>query len=305
MNINLKSNKLFKFFIGVIIAFIISAAFFSLFEIRKTKKNTMPKEAAKRNLYLALEHWLEAEGHHVNYFEFGSAADIEKSEIKTILIWSSSFNWNEYAVLRRHIEEGANIIIFIDDEGNEELKNFLSEFNIEYRLFVPFYEEEDEYSEPEDDLNADLDTDVFFKTDTGQSFLITVPHGKGTLTVSGIPFFMQWSNMLKDMENNAALGWNLSGALDTEKKGVLIFRNKRASAAFSREDERGAFWERFFEYPYGTALCFCAFIVILTGFWMNFAPFGKLKREIESTGNSIEERFRAEARFFKKYKVRW
>lgn len=323
--------------VTAIVALLIAAIFFSLFEVYKTTSRAEPSAAAEKNLYLAVDRWLTAEGHHVEYFEHGSAKNIIENKT-TALIWSSSFDWKDSIELVNHIESGVNVVIFIDDEGSGELKEFLYEFNIDYRIYTPFenpaledvegalssdedteaggIEENTENVEDDDDEPVIFyDDDVYLRAEGGeQSHIVKIQAGMGSLSVTGIPYFMHWQSLINDKDISEAAGiiWELTGLLDSgafeaEKNGesiggIRIFRNKRSSAALWHEYEMPAFWERFFEYKHSVALCLCILAVIIIGFWMTLAPFGRFKPEGETAVASIEDRFRAEVRFFKKYK---
>jgi hypothetical protein len=129
---------------------------------------------------------------------------------------------------------------------------------------------------------------------------------KSALFITGIPFFMRW-DALQDREDgaiqpqNARLCWRISGALDPEKKGILIIRSAAAAAGNGRvEAPRGGFWERFFEHRLGAPVIAAAFLTVLAGFWMTLPSFGRWKPERVFPGIPIRQRFVTESRFFKK-----
>jgi hypothetical protein len=128
---------------------------------------------------------------------------------------------------------------------------------------------------------------------------------KSALFMTGIPSFMSWDTLQGGGDGaihteNARLSWRISGALDREKKGILIIRGADAAGARGRADMRPGFWERFFEHRLGAPVIAAVFLTAFIGFWMTIPSFGRWKPERVFPGMPIRRRFVTESRFFKK-----
>jgi hypothetical protein len=100
-----------------------------------------------------------------------------------------------------------------------------------------------------------------------------------------------------ESEENARLAWRLTAAKTGDKNegeypGVLFIRGRRAAKdLFGKLAERGN--------PLPLIVSVLALVSI--GFWMVIPGFGVLRFEEERRTRPIRDRFRAEARFLKKY----
>ncbi|MDR2028379.1 MAG: hypothetical protein LBP93_02440 [Treponema sp.] len=121
--------------------------------------------------------------------------------------------------------------------------------------------------------------------------LATIPVGKGSVTVTGAPYFMQ--NLYIDREENARLSWELCGAGDRENRGILFIRGRRmVQSLWGNLAERGSL----------VCLILPLLVLAAAGFWMAIPVFGRVQKDEPRPGKPLRERFLAEARFLKKYR---
>jgi hypothetical protein len=128
---------------------------------------------------------------------------------------------------------------------------------------------------------------------TGVIRAVVVPMGKGTLVVSGRPYFM--FNHFLELDLNADLAWALSGEwLGEEESGMLFVRGRgHYKSLFGKIAERGNI----------LPLALSVLILIVLGFWMVIPLFGLVFYEKPRTARPIGDRFIAEIRFLKKYRA--
>jgi hypothetical protein len=121
--------------------------------------------------------------------------------------------------------------------------------------------------------------------------LVSVPLGQGSVTVTGQPYFMYNDNL--ESEENARLAWELTAAKTKgENQGVLFIRGRRTvKSLFGKLAERGNLLP-----PLVSVLA-----LVCIGFWMVIPGFGVVRSGDERRARPIRDRFRAEARFLKKY----
>jgi len=185
----------------------------------------------------------------------------------------------------------------------------------------------DSYAEPY------LDTGVYFintKNKQERNAHIIQEQAGGRLTVTGEPVFMQNYNLEESRaaaarasqsgadgegaqsgtdagpltlraRSGTLLAWNISGALDGDKSGIVMFRSREAAAALTSHLSREDFFSLFFENKAGYLILISVFILIAAAFAVNIPTFGKLEDERVLPGKPLAGRFIMEAAFFKKY----
>jgi hypothetical protein len=304
---------------------LVALAGYLLFEIYPVTNYRRPSPESLSNEYLALDRWLQKTGHPLKTATAGGPDLPSRLPEKVLLIQSSLFDWSGEAsgALRSWMAGGGNLVIFSDvpwyEDEEEELSIFLEEFGITMEKFSPLDEEEEEDTEDEadaeveetvpDDLEAEsgaaepvLDPELCFYVEettvpavTLRDYqdkirLVTVPHGQGSVTVSGVPYFM-WSAHIGE-EQNARLAWRFTGALDRENQGIYFIRGRTPASGF---------WGKLAERGNVTPLAVSILILLAAGFWMVLPVFGRPVRDEERPGKPIGERFRAESRFLRRY----
>jgi hypothetical protein len=279
-------------------------------EIYPRKVSRDYSREARANEYLALEQWLAKTGHPSRGVSRGSPARILKQTGDTVFVQASAFEWeNAGTELPPWIAAGGSLIISVEEYFMEEeaLGAFLAGFGIRAGTAASVTSEDDEvdyipeYPVPdfdrrikfileEPDLPAGSD---IMRDAEGLISLVSVPLGEGKLTVIGTPRFMR--NGYIHSERNARLAWELCGAGRMEEnQGPFFIRGRRQmKSLFGKLAERGNL----------TPLVVSILILIFTGFWMIIPGFGILKGDADSPLKPIGERFRAEARFMKKYRA--
>jgi hypothetical protein len=305
------------FFICLGVLFLLVWAGYTFFEIRPVTRYRRPSAQSRANEYLALDRWLEKTGHPLRTAAAGGLDLPAALPEKTLLIQSSRFDWSGdvSGTFLPWVEAGGSLVIFPDlpwygEEEAEGQRNFLEGLGITTEK-SSFYDEVAEDGEPLPDVPEEesaeaepvFDLRVRFILEEKPAFpaftlqdrhgvirLVTVPLGRGSVTVSGLPYFM-WSAYLGE-EQNARLAWRVTGALDRENRGIYFIRGKEpVLSLFGRLAERGDL----------TALGVSALILAVVGLWMVLPAFGRFPKEAERPGKPIGERFRAESRFLRKY----
>jgi hypothetical protein len=266
-------------------------------EIFQDKVYSAPSREVRANNFFALEKWLKETGNHVRVEKQCTPEIISKIPETTAVVFAAAGEWEDaQKFLNPWVEQGNSLIICMDynytDEMDDNLLEFLSSFGIEVELTS-------EISRGED--IPDFDYDIYFtvendseirtiKDANGLIALAEVYHGKGTLTVTGYPVFMQ--NRYLEKEINARLSWQLTGGR-AENKGVFFARERQAvNSMFGKIIERGNL------VPLGISI----FLLIILGFWMVIPVFGLVFEEKQKNSRPIRERFAAEISFLKKYK---
>jgi hypothetical protein len=306
------------FFICLGILVLLAWAGYTFFEIYPVTNYRQPSAESLVNEYLALDRWLQKTGHPLRTGAAGGLELLDTLPEKTLLIQSSRFNWSGEVsgTFLPWVEAGGSLVIFPDlpwygEEEAEGQRNFLEGLGIITEKSYSFYDEDREDKETVPGFPGEapaaaepvFDLQVRFileenpgvpaftlKDRRGVIRLVTVPLGQGSVTVSGVPYFM-WSSYLRE-EQNARLAWRLTGALDRENRGVYFIRGKEpASGLWGKLAKRGNI----------TALGVSALILALIGLWMVLPVFGRFPHEEERPGKPIGERFQAESRFLWKY----
>ncbi|MDR1421073.1 MAG: hypothetical protein LBI86_11925 [Treponema sp.] len=278
---------------------------YTQFEIRPVKKRFSASREVRANDLAALERWLDANGHPVRSLPEGDSYSVEAAPEKTVYIEAASFKW-EYSNLdsvASWIRSGGNLIVSLDYVPGEDssLAAFLESFGVGVEEY-PFLSSEDEGEVPPETPEEeyphfdyrirfvihnlpDIRSDVI--TVDGNIRLAVISAGEGRLTVTGRPVFM--ANASITGEANARLAWEL---FDAEEGGVLFVRGRRViKSFFGKFAERGDF----------RPFCLSLLLLVAAGFWMVIPGFGLVRDEKELSLRPIEERFRAEVRFLKKY----
>jgi hypothetical protein len=304
------------FFICLGLLVLFAWAGYTFFEIYPVTNYRQPSAESRANEYLALDRWLQKTGRPLRTATAGGLELLEALPEKTLLIQSSRFNWSGdvSGTFLPWVEAGGSLVIFPDlpwygEEEAEEQRNFLEGLGITTEKSYSFYEEEDGAPPSDAPEEAPAAAEPFFdrqvrfileekpgfpaftlKDRRGIIRLVTVVLGQGSVTVSGVPYFM-WSPALGE-EQNARLAWRLTGGLDRENRGIYFIRGKEpASGLWGKLAERGNL----------TALGVSALFLVLIGFWMVLPAFGRFPNDEERPGKPIGERFRAESRFLRKY----
>lgn len=269
-------------------------------EIYEDKTYSPPSREVRANTFLAMEKWLAETGHPVRIEKQCTPEKIAAIPEKAAIVFAEAAEWEDaQKFLCPWIEQGNSLVICLNKnihEIDENLLEFLSGFGIEVEITS-------EISRGED--IPDFDFGILFYTDDnseictisdnkGNVRLAEVYPGKGTLTVTGYPIFMQ-NGYLKS-EKNALLSWELTGKRSNEdNKGVLFVREKEKLKA-------NPFFGKIFEKGNLVPLSVSAFLVVILGFWMVIPVFGLVFEEREKSSRPIRERFAAEINFLKKYK---
>ena len=312
-------------FIIAVFAGVFAALFFSKFEFYRRQGRSRPSAEAERNRYLAVERWLRGEGHPVRVLSSGGAGSLARGAERTALVFSSSFDWEEAGELDALLDEGYAMTLFIDDWGDENARAFLERQGLSYRIREDAEEDaeekEAEAAGEEETHFPDFDRAFFagiaekeaagavhLSDAEGETRLTGWQTAKSALFLTGIPYFMDWELLQNGADGalhaeNARLSWRLSGALDPDKKGVLIICGAAAAAGRGRVERTPGFWERFFEHRLGAAVAAAAILAAAAGIWMTFPSFGRWKPERIFPGAPIRQRFVTESRFFKKEKA--
>lgn len=131
---------------------------------------------------------------------------------------------------------------------------------------------------------------LFAGADEDMINLVHIPVGKGSVTFTGLPYFMQNYNLRSN--ENRLLTWNLTGLQDKDKQGILFIQENEFKNTFFQDliNEGNIF-----------PLIISIFVLILVCFWGFIPRFGKVISDEESPGKSIRERFLGEAVFLKKF----
>jgi hypothetical protein len=297
---------------------------YNVFEIYDMEVYDSPSEEARSNDYLALERWLIRSEHPVNTLQFAEAENILQIDEDVIIMDSSSFNWTEntFDILSSWIEEGKHLFVYHDywqsTFHDEEFYSFVKSFDVQ--MITPLDDIDDDVSSHETETsnqNIDdeeekvledkkdflaIDQTIQFTIENNRSDilsvgvdedminLVQVPLGKGSVTFSGIPFFMQNNNLRNN--KNRMLAWNVSGAKDKDNQGILFIQNVEFKNTFFQDllNEGNIF-----------PLLISIFILIVICFWGFIPRFGKLILDDEDSGKPIRERFLAEGIFLKKF----
>jgi hypothetical protein len=297
-------------------------------EIYPRTRRVEPSREVRGNEYLALERWLTRTGRSLRTEPWGSPTMVLAAPERTVFIQSSVFYWSGDTgdLLLPWIEGGGVLIIALDTPWYEDADGGLAPFLA--RLGMARTHRGDQSIRPVNPEDPDFDWDTAFfvpgdggdalpgetlaLTDQGGTIrLIRRSLGRGSVAVTGIPYFMH--NFRLEKHQNAVMTWNLfsagfSGDFSTgkagitraagttgaagENPGVLLIRGKQTVRSFwGRLADRGNF----------TFLVISIPLVLVIGFWMVLPRFGPALRDGEDPPKSIRERFIAEGRFLQKY----
>jgi len=282
-------------------------------EIYPKKTRTPPLRETLVNKYYAMEQWLNKTGHRVRIEKRCSPAKIAAIQEGTAIVFAAACNWEDtHKFIVPWVERGNSLVICMDyydeDEINENLLDFLYDLGIYVEIISADADADDEDSEYLSCLNnpwgeaiPDFDSNIIFYVDEDDIFIMcdgrhvrlaSVSLGEGSITVTGIPFFMYNDNLIREV--NARLAWELTGERAGDKKGVLFVRTKQLTKSmFGKIMEKGNL------VPAGISV----FLVIVFGFWMVIPAFGLVHDEKQTNSRPIRERFTAEIGFLKKYRA--
>ena len=285
---------------------IIVLIFTSIYEFVQEDIYKAPSREAQVNEYLALDRWLNANGQPVRIQNYGDLETISSASEGTIFIQSDLFDWSDPAAanLESWIENGGSLILSLTFyyrtwTANDELGAFLLRFGIEsaetdsnyrYIASVPTFSSNINFKEPEEGC-------ILILKDGGDAIrLVQLEHGKGTLTVTGHARFMNSRNLRR--EPNARLSWYLlSGNKDQQAfqltPGVLFIRGYARPAGLMG---------RIFQHGNFIIIIIPAVLLIIAGLWSVIPVFGVIRGNEELPGKTLNERFLAEGRFFKRHK---
>ena len=294
---------------------------FLLFEVYPVSRYVPPSREALENEYLALDRWLTQTGHPVRIKKTGTAAGLRGAAEKTALIEAASFDWSGGAAaeLEAWVRGGRFLVVFLDGSGDTgERTLFFDALGITAAYGVlPNYHEgsrEDGHEKVTLDGSAvfalnepEIPPGAVILRDRGDNTrLITIPLGEGSVTLTGVPYFMYSRNI--EQRQNALLSWEMTGARDPENRGVLFIRGERrrgsgsAGMGAGEQDRRPDFFEKLARRGRITALVISILFLIVVGFWMVIPRFGVLERDDPGMGKPLRDRFLAEARFLKKHR---
>jgi hypothetical protein len=264
-----------------------------------------PSREALGNEYLALERWLMRTGRSLRTEPQGNPALILKAPEKTVFVQRSLFYWPKNAgdLLFPWIEAGGSLILTLDTPWYREEKGGFSSFFNSLGITWTYGEDPNTPAAYPGDPDFDREITLYVREDTlpektlmltdhgGIIRLIRIPRGRGSVTVTGVPYFMQ--NSLLEKHQNAVTAWNLFAAGDAgENPGVLFIGEKKIVRSFrGKLADRGNF----------TFLIVSIPLVLVIGFWMVLPGFGPVLWDEREPLNSIRDRFLAEGRFLKKY----
>ncbi|GHV49572.1 hypothetical protein AGMMS49579_01650 [Spirochaetia bacterium] len=297
--------------IAAAVILILSVLAYTQLEIYQRTRPISPSQAVRANYFYALEKWLTKTGHPVRIDSHGSPFRIILAKERSVYIQASFFDWEDAApILIPWVEEGGSLLISIEpswyDEDEADFAQFLEAIGVQAEIWVP---EDDEtvilhdlahyvITENNFDLHFSFsvikdfdDTPLTLKDKQEIIRLVSIPLGKGSITVTGRPYFMYNDNL--ESEENARLSWQLTAAnVQDEHPGVLFVRGRRAvKDLFGKLAERGN--------PLPPIVS--VLVLVCIGFWMVIPGFGILRPENEQRTRPIRDRFSAETRFLKKY----
>jgi hypothetical protein len=294
---------------------------YNFLEIYPTKKYVHPSREVNSNSYYALEQWLLETGHEVDTNTYFHQHITETPNEKIVIANYGEIPWYRWEEINSWIEQGGNLVVFIDNYRNvisENFINFLSDHGITIEYNATIYSrpeiniDDDPSMPPAEDIYPFFDNFISFLTDpielpeeeitltkdeNGIVRLVEIYAGKGTLTVTGVPIFMYNHNIRT--EANAVLSWRLTGERasggDENNNGILFIRSQNYRQA--RNSIFGPTMERGNLIPFIVS----ALLIIILGFWMVIPAFGLVFFEKQRTAKPIKDRFTAEIRFLKKY----
>ncbi|GMO32042.1 MAG: hypothetical protein Ta2F_07880 [Termitinemataceae bacterium] len=294
MNIKINTNTAIVAAVSIAIAVIIFVLGSSVFEPYKKIKRTAITEAAKNNIYLAADRWLEGTGHKLRIEESGNAQTVAASYEDVVLIFASCFEFTDYSKLIDTIKAGKKVTVFYDKIFDDSFYDFTKAVKNELPKVDGI--------NAEDKKSADTEEEYF--EDESNDYFDFVNLGNGILTVTASHYKMQFQFLNDKNFGDAKSVWNYTGALDNENKGIYIVRSKEVEndTIWKKKNDK-TLWEILAEKGALFPIIGSILLLIILGFWMSLMPIGKLVTERELHGKSIRERFLAEGRFYKKYNL--
>ena len=302
-------NRIIGFAVSAAVLCLLAFMLYSLFEIVPETEYLPPSREARVNEYLALDRWLESYGIPVRVEGRVDFSVVLRAGEKRIFIQSSLFHWEsaQTEYLTRWVEEGGRLFIALDNIREMEREGFRfleDEFGIKAlaRRGEYHYDPESpsfdrsvsfEYSQEIslEEFQEDRPSEVLLSLEDlgGNVKLIQVRRGKGTLTVTGEPRFLQSVNISE--APNARLAWALF-AEDRNEGGWLFIRGKaKVSGLLGSLFRQGNL----------TVLLVSLLVLLSIGFWSVLPTFGFVRGEDAKPGKPLRERFLAEGYFLKKY----
>ncbi|MDR3167002.1 MAG: hypothetical protein LBT93_03580 [Treponema sp.] len=299
-------DKPFAVFGLILGALVILGIFaYTQLEIYPRFRELGPSREALGNEYLALERWLMRTGRSLRTVPQGTPKLILEAPERTVFVQRSFFTWSGDAgeLLFPWIEGGGSLILVLDTPWYKEKKGGFASFLNSLGITWTYGEDQNIPAAYSGDPDFDRETLLHLSgealpeknlalTDHGGIIrLVRISRGRGSVTVTGIPYFMQNSRL--ERHPNAVTAWNLFSTGDAgENPGVLFIRGKETAASFrGKLAERGNF----------TFLIISIPLVLAIGFWMVLPGFGPVLRDEAEPLYSLRERFFAEGRFLKKY----
>jgi hypothetical protein len=295
---------------------ILGLAAYSFFEVYPVPRYSPPSIEAIYNDYLALDRWLNQTGHPVRVESGAGASSLAEAEEGVIGIQVSLFDKKLLPELKTLIPAESSLILFLDEPRNTEIDAFLNSLGLTVHPEPDTGEDEsgesgvstgkDSAAGPIFDrgirflLQPELADrkDLRILTDGGGIIrLVTIPLEPGSITLTGIPYFMMSVNL--GNEANARLAWELTGGQDRENRGVFFIREGWTSFAPGEDEE--SFFAKLVRRGRISPLAISILALTVIGFWMVIPGFGVTGEEDRSAAKPIRERFLAEARFLKKY----
>ncbi|MDR2181882.1 MAG: hypothetical protein LBN92_04290 [Treponema sp.] len=301
--------------IVLLLAVIVGVFCYTRLEIVPVTRWIDPSRRAQDDVFLGLKRalgvlgipWREAVRRPRRFGEESAdAAALAASAEQSVFIQGSAFNWEQAGpLIIPWVERGGALFIAVDTD-DWDLEQLLESLGVEYYDGVVSLQPEETEAENEQPVEQ-KDSGVTFerwsafriteqKADRisviwhlGTIKLVTLYRGKGSVTLSGRPFFLYSHNL--QIEKNAALASDLLIA-PARKSGLLFFVDRGEDDHFF-----GSLAERGDIRPLGVSLL----LLIVLGFWMTLPRFGRYRPLPPPPGRPLAERFRAEGRFFEKY----
>jgi len=270
-------------------------------ELKPDVKPIYPSREAYKNEFLALERWLKKTGFNVRYDNIFIPSDLEKTNEKVIVTLSSLGVWINTDTILPWIEKGGSLVIFLDSNYRDGLDNFLFSFGIIIRQdnsIITSVQTGDSYVDMGGEIYfiSDGKEDMFIiKQSDNKIRLVEIPVKMGTLTITGIPYFMYNNYINKDI--NASLSWRLTGERADKETGVLIITDTHTQVP--KKSISAAILKRGNLFPVGVSVC----LLVIIGFWMVIPGFGLVFSDKQRYSRPIEDRFMAEINFLKKYRA--
>ncbi|MDR1373952.1 MAG: hypothetical protein LBJ24_03175 [Treponema sp.] len=291
---------------------ILGLAAYAFFEVYPRSKYLFPSKEALYNEYLALDRWLNQTGHPVRVESGIQASSLTEAGEGVVFMQFSFLDKKLLPELETLTAPGTSLIVSLDESWDGETDAFLRSLGFEGTFGPEAVEKNRAVPRKHSAAGPVFDQQVRFiplgdppdREDTltladenGIIRLVTVPWASGSITLTGIPYFMLSVNLGNEV--NARLAWELTGGRDRENRGVLFFRENWRTP-LDREEEKGFFAALFSR---GRAVPLALSILVLTalGFWMVIPRFGVTGQEDRSAAKPIRERFLAEARFLEKH----